>query len=49
DAAPVVLLAVVVAVVRLLPGLPVTFSLPSENTCDLGVAQNWIYHPCPPQ
>ncbi|MCI51167.1 hypothetical protein A2U01_0072411, partial [Trifolium medium] len=49
DAAPDVLLAVVVAVVLLLPGLPVTTSLPSGNTCDLGVAQRWISHLCPPQ
>ncbi|MCI91628.1 hypothetical protein A2U01_0112922, partial [Trifolium medium] len=48
NAAPVVLLAVVVAVVLLLlPGLPVNLSAPSENMCDQGVAQNWISHPCP--
>ncbi|MCI68632.1 hypothetical protein A2U01_0089893 [Trifolium medium] len=50
DAAPVVVLAVVVAVVLLLlPGLPITPSMPSENMCDLGIAQRWISHQCPPQ
>ncbi|MCI74860.1 hypothetical protein A2U01_0096124, partial [Trifolium medium] len=47
DVAAAVLLAVVMAVVLLL--LPVTLSMPSENTCDLGVAQLWISHQCPPQ
>ncbi|MCI98037.1 hypothetical protein A2U01_0119340, partial [Trifolium medium] len=49
DAAHVVLLTVVVVVVLLLPGLPVTPSLPSENMYDLEVAQLWISHQCPPQ
>ncbi|MCI48111.1 hypothetical protein A2U01_0069354, partial [Trifolium medium] len=48
DAALAVLPAVVVVVVLLLPGLPVTPSLPSEKMYDLEVAQRWISHQCPP-
>ncbi|MCI90385.1 hypothetical protein A2U01_0111677, partial [Trifolium medium] len=49
DAAPAVLLAVVVAVVLLLlPGLPVNPSLPFEKMYDLEVAQRWISRQCPP-
>ncbi|MCI68831.1 hypothetical protein A2U01_0090092, partial [Trifolium medium] len=48
DAAHAVMMVVVVVLLLLL-GLPVTPSLPSENTCDLGVAQRWISHKCPPQ
>ncbi|MCI96275.1 hypothetical protein A2U01_0117575, partial [Trifolium medium] len=49
DAAPAVLLAVVVAVALLLPGLPVSLSPPSGNMCDQKVAQQWISRLCPPQ
>ncbi|MCI97120.1 hypothetical protein A2U01_0118420, partial [Trifolium medium] len=49
DAAPAVLLAVVVAVVLLLPELPVTPSLPSKKMYDLEVAQLWLSHQYPPQ
>ncbi|MCI66827.1 hypothetical protein A2U01_0088085, partial [Trifolium medium] len=45
DAAPAVLLAVVL----LLPRLPVNPSLPSGKMYDLEVVQQWISHLCPPQ
>ncbi|MCI82623.1 hypothetical protein A2U01_0103897, partial [Trifolium medium] len=49
DVAHAVLLTVVVAVVLLLlPGLPVTPSMPSEKMYDLEVAQRWLSHQCPP-
>ncbi|MCI81603.1 hypothetical protein A2U01_0102877, partial [Trifolium medium] len=49
DAAPALLLSVVVAVVLLLlPELPVNSSLPSGRMYDLEVAQRWLSHPCPP-
>ncbi|MCI79581.1 hypothetical protein A2U01_0100852, partial [Trifolium medium] len=49
DAAPAVLLAVVLAVVLLLPALPVNPSLPSEKIYDQEVAQRWLSHLCPPR
>ncbi|MCI74657.1 hypothetical protein A2U01_0095921, partial [Trifolium medium] len=50
DAAPTVLLAVVVAVVlQLLPELPVVLSPPSERKYDQGVTQLGLSHPCPPR
>ncbi|MCI96362.1 hypothetical protein A2U01_0117662 [Trifolium medium] len=50
DAAPAVLLTVVVVVVLLqLPVLSVTPSLPSEKMHDQEVAQRWLSHPCPPR